>query len=104
LWKDLWDENQSIHRNEKASQRMFFAISDSYCKANNLALTPEADTGNGPVDFKISQGSNEVVLVEIKLSTNNILKGYQKQLEIYKNAERTNKAYYIVIDIGGLNK
>ena len=57
-------------RPEKAAQRLFFAVAYAYCKANNLDVTPEAETGNGPVDFKVSQGFRGRVLVEIKLSTN----------------------------------
>jgi len=69
-------------RVEKAAQRLFFAIAHAYCKANNLDVTPEADTGNGPVDFKVSSGFTGRVLVEIKLSTNNkLVAGYTRQLE-----------------------
>lgn len=33
LWKELWDESGKP-RKEKASQRLFFAVAYSYCKAN----------------------------------------------------------------------
>ena len=86
LWKELWDENGKP-RKEKASQRLFFAVAYSYCKANNIDLTPEADSGNGPVDFKLSQGFDSKLVVEVKLSTNGrLVHGYEKQLEIYKKA------------------
>jgi hypothetical protein len=88
-------------RPEKAAQRLFFAVAHAYCKANNLDLTPEADTGNGPVDFKVSAGFTGRVLVEIKLSTNGkLVKGYSRQLETYKTAEETVKGYYVVLDVG----
>ncbi|MEZ6192419.1 MAG: hypothetical protein R3C45_14180 [Phycisphaerales bacterium] len=48
---------------EKASQLLFFAIADAYCRANNLDLSPEVDSGRGPVDFKVSSGSDIRVLV-----------------------------------------
>lgn len=84
---------------------MLFAVSDSYCKANDLDLTPEAETGNGPVDFKVSVGGNSKVIVEIKLSNNpSTVHGYEKQLEIYRDAERTDKAYFVLIDVGGMGK
>ena len=76
-----------------------------YCKANNLDLTPEADTGNGPVDFKMSSGFNGRVLVEIKLSTNSkLIAGYEKQLRAYAEAEETTSAFYIVLDVGQMGK
>lgn len=93
--------NAGKPRPEKSAQRLFFAVAYAYCKANNLDLTPEADTGNGPVDFKVSAGFTGRVLVEIKLSTNGkVVKGYTRQLETYKTAEETIKGYYVVIDVG----
>ena len=92
-------------RPEKAAQRLFFAVAHAYCKANNLDLTPEADTGNGPVDFKVSKGFDGRVLVEIKLSRNGkLVKGYTRQLEAYKTAEQTIRGYYLVIDVGQMGK
>ena len=88
-------------RPEKAAQRLFYVVADAYCTANNLDLTPEADTGNGPVDFKMSQGYSGRVLVEIKLSKNGkLVAGYTRQLAAYKKAEETTKGYYVVIDVG----
>ncbi|MDA5695221.1 hypothetical protein MMY88_12580 [Acinetobacter baumannii] len=104
LWKELWTEDGEP-RKEKACQRLLFAVALSYCKANNLDLSPEVDSGNGPVDFKISQGFNFKVIVEIKLSTNpNVIHGYEKQLEIYKTAEQSEEGIFILIDIGGLRE
>jgi hypothetical protein len=104
LWKELWADDDTP-RKEKASQRLFFAIAYSYCKANNIDLTPEADAGNGPVDFKLSKGANSKVLVEIKLSTNSDVKhGYEKQLEIYKRADDTDRALFLLIDVGNMGR
>ena len=90
---------------EKVSQLLFFAVADSYCKTNNLDITPEADTGVGTVDFKFSTGYDARVLVETKLSTNpKIVAGYERQLEAYKIAEGTNRGIYLVIDVGQIGK
>ena len=91
-------------RREKAAQRLFFVIAYAYCKSNNLDVTPEADTGNGPVDFKFSFGFNTRIVVEIKLSTNDLVHGYTKQLEIYKKAEDTQEGIYLVIDVGSIGR
>jgi len=97
--------HQGDPRPEKAAQRIFFAVAHAYCKANNLDLTPEADTSNGPVDFKMSSGFIGRVLVEIKLSTNpKIVAGYSKQLQTYKDAEETTRGFYLVIDVGQMGK
>lgn len=97
--EELYHEGKP--RPEIAAQRLFFAVSHSYCKANNLDLTPEAETGNGPVDFKVSSGFKGRVVVEIKLSRNpKLVDGYTKQLETYKTAEETMSGYYVVVDVG----
>jgi hypothetical protein len=103
LVKSLWRNGRPLP--EQYSQRLFFAVAYAYCKANNLDISPEADAGRGPVDFKVSKGFNSRVLVEIKLSTNlKLLAGYTKQLETYKLAEESLRAIYLVVDVGRLGK
>lgn len=101
--KELWHKGK--RRNEKSVQRIFFAVADSYCKANNLDISPEVDTGTGEIDFKFSVGYDARVVVEVKLSdSSNVVSGYETQLEMYKVAEKTAKGIYIVIDIGKMGK
>lgn len=104
LWKELWDDADKPRR-EKAAQRLLFTVAYSYCKANNLDLTPEADSGNGPVDFKVSRGFDTKIVVEIKLSTNGkTVHGYERQLEIYKKADDTDVGIFVLIDVGSLGQ
>ncbi len=104
LNKELY-KSPGIPRHESTAQRLFFAVAYSYCEANNLDISPEVDTGNGKIDFKFSKGFNERVLVEIKLSTNpKVVSGYETQLEVYRAAEKTMKAVFLVIDVGGMGK
>jgi len=105
LWRLLWNEKLDKPRREKAAQQVFFAVANSYCVANNLDLTPEANAGEGPVDFKMSSGNDSKILVEIKKSSNSALvTGYTDQLEIYKESEQTKRAHYVIVDVGGLNE
>ena len=98
LWTELWIDKKV--RNETNIQKLFYAVAESYCKANNLDITPEAETGNGPVDFKFSIGFTGRVIVEIKKSNNpKLVHGYEKQLEIYKEAESTNRGIFLIINI-----
>jgi hypothetical protein len=101
LWKSLYDSNDKpLH--ESYAQRLFFAMALSYCKANNLAISPETNSGGGPVDFVVSQGFDAKVIVELKLSTNTRLRhGYETQLEVYKDAEETPNALFVVLDVDG---
>jgi len=104
LWRLLWKDRRAPHH-ERNAQLVYFAVADAYCKANNLDLTPEADTGSGKVDFKVSSGYNCRLLVEIKLSTNSkVVDGYVKQLALYKEAEGAMKAQYVVLDIGRMGR
>ena len=103
IWKFLW-RNGKPH-NEEVAQRLFFIVAHSYCQANNLDLSPEADTGSGVVDFKISHGSRSKVLVETKLSTNpRLVHGYETQLPTYMEAEQASRAIYLVVDVGRIGK
>jgi hypothetical protein len=99
-WKALYDSDGSP-RNEKTAQLIFFMIAESWCEANNVGISPETDQGGGPVDFKFSTGYANSVLVEMKLSSNNkLFSGYTRQLEVYKKAERTDAAFYLIMDNG----
>jgi hypothetical protein len=102
LNKELYKENGKP-RHERTAQNLFFAVAYAYCKANNVDVSPEVDTGNGKIDFKFSDGFNARVLVEIKLSTNSsTVSGYTTQLEIYKTSQQTTRAFYVVVDVGGM--
>lgn len=104
LWKELWDETKIVPRLEKAMQRLFFAVAAAYCEANDLDLSPEADAGCGPVDFKMSSGASAKVVVELKRSRNpRLVDGYTKQLHAYEVAEGSYFGHYVVIDVGGLS-
>lgn len=92
-------------KHEPAAQLLFFGIADSYCKANDIDLSREINNGRGPVDFKLSKGANEKVLVEVKLSSNPQLEhGILTQLPIYMAQEDTKRAVYLIIDNGHKKK
>lgn len=104
LNKELYRDNKKP-RHESTAQRLFFSVAYAYCKANNVDVSPEIDTGNGKIDFKFATGFKERVLVEIKLSTNpKVVPGYTTQLELYKAAQQTVRAIYLVIDVGSTGK
>jgi hypothetical protein len=57
----------------------------------------EVNNGRGPVDFKISRGSNDKTVVEFKLAKNSHLKrNLEKQVEIYKQANQTEKSITVI--------
>ncbi|WP_342040176.1 hypothetical protein [Aeromonas caviae] len=100
LWEELWIGSKP--KKERAAQLIYFAMTDCFCKANNVDVSPEANMGGGPIDFKFSDGYNARVLVEMKRSSGTVKHGYEKQLEIYKDASRTNFGIFVVMDFGDL--
>ncbi|WP_027142930.1 hypothetical protein [Mesorhizobium sp. WSM3626] len=102
LWEALWIGDKP--KKERAAQLIYFAMSDCFCEANDIDISPEANMGGGPIDFKYSKGYHARVLVEMKRSSGTVVHGYEKQLEIYKDASRTNHGFFVVLDYGGLGK
>jgi hypothetical protein len=100
LWEELWVSGQP--KKERASQLIYYAIADAFCKANDIDISPEANMGGGPIDFKFSTGYQARVLVEMKRSSGSVVHGYEKQLEFYKTASQTDFAVFVVIDYGTL--
>jgi hypothetical protein len=95
----LFDGDKPKH--ESASQKLFFGIADAYCAANDLDLSRESNAGRGPVDFKVSKGYKNRVVVETKLSVNKrLMHGFTTQVAEYQKAEKSSFAVYIVIDVG----
>ncbi|WP_233900497.1 hypothetical protein [Tenacibaculum piscium] len=97
LFKLLVDKEE-IRVKEKDAQLLFFGVAHFYCSANDLKLSPEVNSGNGPVDFNLSKGFKANVNVEMKIADSNKLeKGLWSQLNIYNKAENTNKSIYLII-------
>ena len=64
----------------------------------NVDVSPEINSGYGPVDFKISRGEDKV-LIENKISSNSKLLtciDEDKQVHTYLKAENCDKAYLLV--------
>lgn len=100
LWEELWVGDKP--KKERASQLIYYAMADAFCKANDLDLSPEANMGGGPIDFKFSSGYKARVLVEMKRSGGAVIHGYEKQLEFYKSASQTEFGLFVIIDYGDL--
>jgi hypothetical protein len=100
LWEALWINGEP--KKERAAQLIYYAISDCFCMANNIDISPEANMGGGPIDFKYSKGYKARVLVEMKRSMGSVVHGYETQLEIYKDASRTFCGIFVIINCGGM--
>lgn len=102
LWELLWFMHQPRH--ERASQLLFFAVATVICAVNNIDISPETNSGGGPVDFKFSKGFRGRLLVELKLSKGSVVHGYTRQLEAYKKASSTDAAIMVIMDVGGMGR
>ncbi|MEK4053079.1 hypothetical protein MHB84_05460 [Paenibacillus sp. FSL F4-0087] len=94
--KLLWNEN-GLPKKETSAQQLLESISRLYCESNNIDITPEAETGRGPVDFKFSYGNNLKTIVEIKRGSNKLEHGIEKQTVQYMLSEKVETAYFIII-------
>jgi hypothetical protein len=93
----LYDDTKKL-RHEHFAQLLFFGVADAYCAANNIDLSPEVHSGNGPVDFKISKGYDRRVTVEVKYSSNpQLVRGYTRQLPAYNRAEHAAHSIFLII-------
>jgi hypothetical protein len=99
LYEVLYDDEGNPRR-EIYSQRVFYALADAYCEANDVDLNREPNAGNGPVDFKVSSGYHARVLVEIKLSSNtHLVKGFTDQLPAYEKSESTEESVLVILRV-----
>lgn len=104
-----WIENQKgyeilksvdTRNEEKVIQRTLHGSAIHYCELNNLDISPESNTGRGPVDYKISRGLDKTV-VEIKLTSNpETVHGFEVQIEEYAKSEETDNKIFVLIDNG----
>lgn len=96
-YKLLWD-NKYEPRGESSVQKLFLVSSSLFYKLNNIDISPESNIGRGPVDFKLSRGANERLLVEVKLARNKkLIHGIEKQLCKYMISEQITEAIYMVV-------
>ena len=58
----------------------------------------EVNNGRGPVDYKVSVGKADSVLVEFKLASNSKLRrNLENQVSVYKAASETNRAIIVIM-------
>ena len=90
-------EADGTPKNEFYFQNLFLYIAEPLCAERDIDVAPESDKGRGPVDFKLSRGS-ENITVEMKLTGNkNLAKGFKVQLPIYAKAEESKHSFFVVV-------
>ena len=100
-WQLLYCDDRATPRKEKYAQRLFAVVAGCYCDQADIDISPESDSGNGPVDFKFSRGASDKCLVELKMSGSSQLEHcLDTQLPAYMNSEQAEKAIYLLVQTG----
>lgn len=98
LWKALWNENLTKHRDEKIVQAIAGSMWVQQCKAANVDISKEPNMGRGPVDFKFSAGWTKRALIEVKfIGSTKFFQGAEKQLPQYLKTEKITGGYYLCV-------
>jgi len=100
-WVEMRQGYEAIKdSSEKVIQKEFDLLAYPSCSFFNWDLSPETNSGRGPVDFKISRGDDKTV-IEIKLTSNpQCVHGLEVQIEEYSKAENTDKKIFLLINNG----
>lgn len=73
--------------------------------ATTFDVNREVDNGRGPVDYKVSRGSNDKCLVEFKLASNTqIKKNLANQVQVYEAANETNRSIKVILYFTAIEK
>ena len=93
----LYVENKI--RPESYAQDLFNIVARTFLRLNDIDVSPETDSGRGPVDFKLSRGKQIRCLIELKkLSSPQLIHGVEVQLLEYGKAEMTTNLTYLILD------
>ena len=85
-------------RKEITSHRLFILVLEVAKLLKIYDYSFEPKVGNGQIEFVI-YNMQEKILVEFKLSTNNLSHGYEKQLPIYIKRYGATSSFYVIIKV-----
>lgn len=94
--KDGWQSLNTAqgHASEKDVQRLIFLT----LQASEFDVNREVSNGRGSVDFKVSKGSADAALIEVKLASNSSLaRNLSNQVDVYKKANETENAVTLIV-------
>ena len=81
---------------EKDFQFLFLIILETVKKTLDISVNYEPKKSSGQVEFMVERG-NDGCPIEFKLSSNDLVKGYEKQLVAYKKSGLHGKAFYVIL-------
>lgn len=87
----FYDKDKPIRREADLHIMYKLACYDTYANIDS-----EVNNGRGPVDFKASNSRKDTTLIEFKL-TRTLKKNLEKQVDVYKDANNTDKAIKVIL-------
>lgn len=97
------DNGKNKIRREQVSHKLFIMVLETAKLFTDYEYFYETKTGNGQIEFVLCNGT-EKILLEFKLTTNDLIHGYDKQLPEYVKRHKSSYSYYVIIDVIGKNK
>ncbi len=92
------ETNQYNLKKEVVSHRLFIIILETAKTLKLFDFSFEPKVGNGQVEFVI-YNMVEKILVEFKLTTNDLVHGYDKQLPLYIKRYEATFTFYVIISV-----
>lgn len=97
------DDGRNKIRREQVSHKLFILVLETAKQFVKYNYFYESKTGNGQIEFVICN-NDEKILMEFKLTTNDLVHGYDKQLLEYIKRHKATYSYYVIIDVTGKDK
>lgn len=94
------DNGKNKIRREQVSHKLFIMVLETAKLFTKYNYFYESKTGNGQIEFVVCN-DQEKILMEFKLTTNDLVHGYDKQLPEYIKRHRSTYSYYVIIDVTG---
>lgn len=87
--------NRDGHFSSEKDLQLFMGL---VFQQTEFDVNREVNNGRGPVDFKVSKGSADKSLIEVKLASNKQLeRNLQNQLRVYEAANRTHSSISVIV-------
>lgn len=100
-YKDSKSGRMKVRR-EVTTHHLFIIVLEVAKLFSKYIYSFEAKVGNGQIEFVITD-LNETILAEFKLSTNNLIHGYDVQLPIYIDRFHATYSFYVIIKVTKTN-
>lgn len=96
-WRLLWTTEKKP-KPEEAAQLLFLGMAQAYFRLFGVELDREVDLGRGPVDFKLSKGTEVRMLLEFKKAENGkFWNGLDHQLPSYLASDDCPEGWFVAL-------